>query len=185
MNLYLPNLSWVYTHASEETRVEGAAWYLRAYREAKRLADDFCVDTEVAAAVIAALSPASYWGRNVIDARRIFTEFESATVQGYAANKLLACRVVREQNPMLVKGLKTRPFWETIAHPLADNVPVIDRHMIHAAVGQVLPDKERRQYYQAKNIQQVQEAVLQLAAIEDVRPCEVQATIWLVWRNSH
>ena len=88
--------------ASAGEQSEGLTWYQRANVAATRLADQYEIEIETAAGVIAALSPRNKWERNLIDAENLIAAFvaggpdscEEIKVCTFGANKKKAIDIL-------------------------------------------------------------------------------------------
>ena len=65
------NILRIYAQATEEQIRQGLSWYDDARGVAITLSREYGVRVDVAAGVIAALSPSNKWGRNCVDAANL------------------------------------------------------------------------------------------------------------------
>ena len=121
------NIKAVYDLATIKEKEDGRLWYPQALQIARGLAARYCVSTECAAGVLAALSPRNKWNRNCVDAEALISTFkadpESAAdlkVCTFGANKAKALRILTE-NPIkservleILSGPKLKEFYSCI-----------------------------------------------------------------------
>jgi hypothetical protein len=166
---------------SERDLEEGDAWYPNAHWEAEILAEATWYPLNQVCKVIAALSPACPWERNIQDARNVLVNEDAAVVCTYGGNKKIALEVLRED--VELKGRKTSTFAKAIEYPDAGHV-VIDRHMISVALGYRADDKERNKYgRQGKAQEEIVAAFTKVAEEVGVNPTVLQATLWVWYRR--
>jgi len=131
------------------------------------------------------ISPATSWETNISQAKALVWEGLSARLATYNANKVKAIAILEGQ-PInhYLSGSKVVPFWMTLCDPKAAfQLPVVDRHIIHAAVGKHLADSERSKWYGMRRISSIQSAIRGIADALHILPQQAQATIWLVQKN--
>lgn len=176
------NITRVYRQATEAQIASGMSWYDAANDEAARLADLHGVTLDVAAGVIAALSPMMGWGANKLVAGRILAEQGRATSGAMKANIAKANRIILGE-PVLdvLKSDKVRNFYLCIAARGETNGVCVDRHAMDVAVNKRQTETERgkltpRQYAEYAAAYQ------RAASILNVPAAKVQAVTWVAWR---
>lgn len=104
-----------YRRATPEQIEDGAAWYPTAHQIARDQAQEYEVTIEVAAGVIAALSPNMGWGQNVMLAERMLAN-NGMLNRGGLPRSLAQARIIHSGTPALdvLGGPKTRAFYEAI-----------------------------------------------------------------------
>ncbi len=204
------NILRIFRAASAEDIAAGREWYSRAHQAAAELAAMGDGDVVRAAAVIAVLSPATPWHRNVQLARHAYTlAAEGATydkitsgkaggglaTMGDAARKAAAL-VLGGDPASIVSGPKVTAFWLRIAEAANSDTSagsvVVDRHAFDIAVGRMTDDRTRGAYLgRVGGIATVQACYARAASAlrrsgeaEDITPSELQAATWVAWRNS-
>ena len=155
---------------------DGQGWYHRAYTACERISRQSGRPVEVVAAVIAALSPACKWERNLQDARALCTG-DKVKCQTYKANVVKARRILAgESSERVLGGRKVRTFLGLILHPWRGDVVCIDRHAkAIAGEDRLLTDYRYRC---------VEAAYLWAARKLGALPCQVQAVTWVDWRET-
>lgn len=200
---------------------EGREWYPRALAFAVELAErqwgrgpvlvdeneDWEIEVNRAAAVIAVLSPKVNWERNKtfarlcydLVARGIWTadttveEVRKGWGHGLTDGPSKAFRLLAGEDPNeVVKGPKVRQFWFTIMDPTDVRAVVVDRHAFSVAAGKALTDAQLGKFTgRAGTYDQVSEMyrsaarILSLELERTITPAEVQAITWTAWRREH
>ena len=173
------HIVWAFNHATLEEKAEGIDWYFTANKVAAGLAELHGISVKKTSLVISALSPATDWDKNVIDAGN-FIEDTNAVVSTYGNNKRIAARALSGEVEEL-NGKKTRAFAKLIENPYADEV-VIDRHAISVALGHKSDDTERR-YYASTGYDLMVGAYHAAAVKLNLKASELQAIVWVSYRN--
>ncbi len=174
-----PNILRVFDAATPRQWQEGMTWYARAHALALALDP---AEPRRAAAVIAVLSPMKQWEENERLARKAYAEggLDGGTLGKHVAkvNRLLRDR---EDPDTVVSGPKVTAFFEGIASNGKSDTAVIDRHAWDAAVGMRLTENTRkigRSDYDA-----AARAYARAAAARGVSVQQMQAVVWVVWRE--
>ena len=173
------HIVWAFNHATLEERAEGVEWYFEAHRIAADLAERHGISLKKASLVISALSPATDWEKNVVDAGN-FIEDTNAVVSTYGNNKRIAARALAGEIEEL-NGKKTRAFAKLIENPYSNEV-VIDRHAISVALGHKSDDAERR-YYSSTGYAIMVAAYHAAAKKLNLKASELQAIVWVSYRK--
>lgn len=153
----------------------GATWYHDANNLADFLADTSAYDIEETAGIIAALSPRTFWSRNVVAA--------TACVRGddkpsgiIGRNWDMAQRIADgETVDSVLKGPKTRAFAANIA---GDTSRVTVDIWALRAVGLDESALNRKGIYDA-----IEQAYVLAATLMGVQPATCQAIAWVVTRR--
>lgn len=153
----------------------GAVWYRDAQILAADLAGESVFDVEETAGIIAALSPRTFWSRNVVAAvAAIHGEEKPSGIIG--RNWDTAMRIVEgESVDNVVKGPKTRAFAANIA---GDTSRVTVDIWALRAVGLDESALNRKGIYDA-----IEAAYVRAATMLGVEPATCQATAWVVTRR--
>lgn len=205
------NIKWLMTLAKPEEVDYWANWYPIANRESKRLAEDMGVPLDVAAGVIAVLSPGVRWEENIAlaedvilqqdelrqklaemyDERGRLKPFEERSTLGLAAKhpefvrKALA--ILEANDPMVgqprgVKGPKVEVFYDSMVDPQGTSRDIVlDGHAINLWRG------AKDQPITGTTItkpqrEQISEDYRRVADEYGLSPQEVQAITWSLWR---
>lgn len=168
-----------YRDATPEQLAAGELWYPEAHAVAVAQATEYGVLTETAAGVLAAFSPRTGWGPNIMLAERFLAtegRLERYGTLGRSTNQ--ARRIYEGESPdMVLRGPKTNAFFHAILTAGDTDTAVIDRHAWDLLVGQRGANPPtNRQYREAD------EKMQRAAAILGVKVSVVQATTWLVQR---
>lgn len=189
------NIIAVFRQATDAEIIDGIAWYACARGFAYSLAKQFNLSLPTVSAVIAALSPNCGWARNKLDALTVLLAHSTGKraadikVSTYNANKAKAFAILDDSRESsfdafsLLGGLKTRAFADNIARAESAHV-TIDFHAASIARGVRLTTKT------ATGLSAKQYAVLECAYLHaanslNLKPYELQAIVWLVWRRLH
>jgi hypothetical protein len=165
--------------ADADQRERGAHWYDAAHALAVSLDPG---DVARAAGIIAALSPQTPWTRNVALAREAYATGTARGCLGAGhANRILAGESVAD----VVRGPKTYAFALTIAEPRRDDdVVVIDRHALSVILSRCSTDADASRLGRKGVYRAAADAYVSAARILGVTPAVVQATTWVVWRET-
>ena len=176
----------------------GVDWYATALKIASRIASKYGTTTEVAAGVIAALSPNNRWERNIIDAENIIKcwaaggtdeDVLAVTCCTYSTMKQKALDILTRDIPIveILNGPKIIEFFNCITNPMLNDV-CIDGHAYSVWFGQRLTMK------QVPNIgkklrQQIKTDYVDATAFindeldEDFTPADIQAITWVTHKR--
>lgn len=172
---------------------EGLWWYDTAHKIACGLAEDYHLPLWKAAAVLAVLSPACDWDKNVEDADALCKgwcagDVDSVVVSAYNVQKYKAVRILEHNgHPHLTEKLqligtdgarKTRAFFLNIWQPGRGVDVTIDRWVSRAVTMQQNAIHPSKSTYH-----KVQAAFVDVARERGCLPCQVQAIVWLVIRG--
>lgn len=185
------NLLKTFSRASQETINEGKMWYRAANLFATSLSQRFGVTVEQAAGVIACLSPAAKWERNLEDAENLIKAYyhrgyigaKPVVVTTYGNQKEKALGVLAGRHELTPKtGRKTFNFMHNIIDPTNPDFVTIDRHAWRVLTGeqnagavQINP----RQYSLAELVYKT------LARQVNLVPCELQAIAWTQYKKEN
>jgi hypothetical protein len=126
------------------TASESAAWYPMAHNFAVKLAETYGVSVEVAAGVIAAVSPRMPWLRNKSVAESVirdaakYAEMDAIDAAkemnlGLSANIGMAIRIVRAGTVSgILTGIKRQSFYNNIVSPFGIDSVTVDTWMMAA-----------------------------------------------------
>lgn len=178
----------VFRSASPEQVTAALDWYEDARTVAASLAATNNVSVEVAAGVIAALSPLQSWGANVNLAAR-FLSTPGGLTRGYLRVGLEKARAIVEgTDPLAVLvSPKIRAFYLGILHAGATDAVCIDRHAYDIAVNERRNDDTRdrltaRQYEAVAEVYKRAARILSREVGYPMSAAQVQAVTWKVWR---
>jgi hypothetical protein len=185
------NIRRTYASATAEERQQGLVWYSNAYWFAHVLADRYGVGVDIAAGVIAAISPNTHWAQNKRDAEKLIAAWKRspraaarARLATYGANKRKAIRMLNHGRPELEfssnSGPKTWNFWRNL---LGDGTSVtVDRHAYSIATGtRYSPDSMPS--LTAKRYRETAEAYRAVARELGLEPMQLQAVTWVAWHR--
>ena len=141
-----------FTLATSQEVQLGCDWYPSALAIASRISDKYGCSVEVAAGVIAALSPNNRWERNIIDAENIIKcwaaggtdeDVLAVTCCTYSTMKQKALDILTRDIPIveILNGPKIIEFFNCITNPMLNDV-CIDGHAYSVWFGQRLTMKQ-------------------------------------------
>lgn len=181
----LNNILKVYNLATEEDIEAGKAWYREARLFCRSAARMYGVSLDVAIAVLSALSPRNKWSNNLKDVHTVLAACkaglgpECVKVGTFGRNKEKAFQIVRENKPSLARtSNKTAAFFDNIRNPESHDVTVdIHAYSIFFGFRAEPPSITDKQY-------DTMVSAYRLAAKRvGIKPYEMQAITWVVWRR--
>jgi hypothetical protein len=182
----LKNIQAVFDQATEAEQREGKGWYQSAHNACKMLATVHGISLNQACGITAALSPGLRWERNLEAAECVIAELplDGIGIRWYA-NVRKAWRILNGETPEVVLGgNKVRAFYDNILQPKRSLSVCIDGHAFAIAAGKRItlkntPNIGRRAYNRLSG------SYSTVAKRVGIRPCELQAIVWVVWRRLH
>lgn len=181
------NITRIFREATPEQIEAGIDWYADARRIAGVLADQYDVTVDVAAGVIAALSPLNSWGNNVNLAARFLAA--GGLDAGYLKANLAKARRILAGEPVkpTLSGLKTQNFFDSIVSAGADGI-CIDRHAYCLAVNDRsvsndVPSLSPKRYAEVADCYVKAARILSRELGMVLTPAVVQSVTWTVWRQ--
>lgn len=180
------NVLSVYYSATPDNLRNGVSWYLDANNFAAMLVEIYDIpgaNLEMAAGVIAAMSPMMEWSLNKRVAATAFAR-GNANGAGLARNCAKANAILAGANPLdILGGNKVRAFYRTIVEPTGDIDPVIDRHAFDIAVGKVTDDKTRGILGRKGMYESFAGVYREAARLSGIGSAQMQAVTWMQWRE--
>ena len=180
------NITMLFRTATATEISEGANWYADAHEIAKALAVKHGVSVEIAAGVLAALSPLNSWGHNVNLAARFLAA--GGLDAGYLYTQLAKARAILAGAPVekTLGGEKTINFYLSILTAGAEGV-CIDRHAWSLAVNvryadDAMPTLKGKRYALAVAAYKRAAAILSREYGVTLTPAMVQSVTWVKWR---
>jgi len=161
-----------YNRADASTLAVGRAWYRDASDACARMAAEHGTSLQVAAGVVAALSPRMPWSRNLWLAREVLAGARTGCLAG-SIDK--AARIIAGADPLTVLGgPKTRAFYRALTGE--SDAIVVDVWMLRA-LGHGRDSCTPRQY------ETFARSILESARAVGERPADFQAIVWCVIRG--
>jgi hypothetical protein len=188
------NILAVFFNATDLETINGADWYPTANNAALIMAERYSVSLEIAAGVIAALSPNNRWERNLTDADSMIRAYsigghnaaDSIKVGTYNANKIKALAILSGNDCLQVLGgLKVRAFYDCI---IGGDSVCIDGHAYAIWKGERIPTtqtpKITPKIYDSIVADYRRAArVINLILKADYSAAQIQAITWTAWRR--
>jgi hypothetical protein len=188
------NILAVFFKATDLETINGAEWYPAANHAARIMASRYSVTLEIAAGVIAALSPNNRWERNLTDADFMIRAYsagghdaaDSIKVGTYNANKIKALAILSGDDCLqILGGLKVRAFYDCI---LAGDSVCVDGHAYAIWTGGYIPTtktpKITPKLYEAISADyRLAAATVNSILQSEYSAAQIQAITWLTWRR--
>lgn len=181
------NITRLFRQASISDISEGSQWYADAYEIADALATKYGYSVEVAAGVIAAVSPLQSWGANVNLAARILAH--GGLTSGYLSVGLNRAQRIIDGTPVLevLTSPKISNFYRSIVSAGRDGV-CIDRHAYSLAVNTRYPDGDipsltAKRYDAVADCYRRAAKILSAEYETYISPAQVQSVTWVLWRR--
>lgn len=181
------NVTRIFREATAEQVQAGMDWYADARRIAGVFADRYGVTVEIAAGVIAALSPLNSWGANLNLAARFLDA--GGLDAGYLKANLAKARAILAgaEIESTLSGLKVTNFYRSIVSAGREGV-CIDRHAYclatnDRAVSNDVPSLSPKRYAELVECYVRAAKILSRELGEAITPAVVQSVTWTVWRN--
>ena len=180
--------------ASAGEQSEGMTWYQRANVAATRLADQYEIQIETAAGVIAALSPRNKWDRNLIDAENLIAAYVAAGAEAceevkvctFGANKKKAMEILTWEatGDLVVEMLSGPKLIEFFSCIMGEDDVCIDGHAYSIWFG------DRVTLAKVPSIgkklrAEIKKDYLAVAKKNNLKSYEVQAITWVAHRRIH
>lgn len=160
-------------------------WYQSAHAECSVLADRANLPLETVAAMVAVLSPALRWERNIAAARAVI---DGTSTSAYGANVRKAQRLLAGDAPSsVVSGPKVTAFYNLLRDPSDSNELVLDSIAVLLALGRdpsKVTNEDAKPYLgRPRALRAIARAYRKVAADLGILPHVLQATTWVTWRN--
>lgn len=186
----ITNLLTVFDGATDAEMASGTVWYSD---RAAQAVDDIVaaagtagkhITRRQAAGILAALSPQTGWGQNVVGALE-FVLTGYAHVQD-ARNNDKAARILAGESPDdVLGGRKVRSFFRNIAEPTVVGPVTIDRHAVSILFGQPLNERQQKVLEKLGAYTFAAGIYRTVARRLGIAPHELQAITWQAWRRQH
>lgn len=173
----------LFHQANTDQLSRGLSWFEEANAIASALAKLSGRGTEQAAGIIAALSPASKWERNLEEAQAVLLGTTTTHVT-YPGNVKKAYDILAGQDPMQVLGgRKVRAFYQLVMDPTDSYTVCVDRHAVRAVTLRAwTSDKEEAQFLRY-GYDRCADAYRTVSKGIGLLPHQLQATVWNVQRE--
>ena len=187
-----------FTLATSQEVQLGCDWYPSALAIASRIGAKYGLRAELAAGVIAALSPNNRWERNIVDAEAIIkcwaaggtrTDMLNVKVCTYGKMKAKAVDMLTRDIPIveILNGKKLIEFFNCITNPELNDV-CIDGHAYSVWFGQRLTMKEvpaigKRLRSQIKNDYRDATFFINEELDTAYTPADIQAITWVTHKR--
>jgi len=179
------NLQYFYNESTEEDRMNGKQWYMRANMHCEKLAVEYGYPAETVVSVLSALSPRNKWERNLIDTETVLKAVrddqgpDDVKVCTFNNNKEKAFRIARYEESLSIDSPKTYAFLQNILY-LNDQYVTIDVWHMRAAFNKMIPVNLNKSVYE-----EIQKITIKEAEQVGLKGYEYQAIIWETIKNSN
>jgi hypothetical protein len=176
--------------ATGEEWAEGLAWYDTAYGIAEAIAAHYNIPVDIAAAIIAAISPQQAWNINIDLAWALCENPTSAKDFGLGLGSDRAKFLFHnpQANPLdVLGGPKVRSFYRNIAEPWTPGAVTIDRHAIAILAGRETArwfDDHPKFLGRVTVYRQASGYYRTAARAYGILPQQAQAVAWVSHRNA-
>lgn len=178
--------------ADQRHWADGKSWYANANTFAHEVSAATNTTLNQVVGVIAALSPSVYWDQNRRQAQALCQAHANSgnlldvVVTTYGRQARKARRILEENsgNATEIMGIlgrrafKTRAFFFNIQAPGSSDFVTIDQHIIAACGLEDIWTQSARWCYEL-----VSDVIREIAREHSLRPHQVQAVIWLVYKD--
>ena len=176
------NIAHVYSLATAQEHTDGMTWYPRVHAIVCDWADTFERSIANVACVVAALSPQCAWTRNLIIAADVLSG-NPPSIGGSITSFLRIAERIRDDRATdtvtyFKQGCKVRSFAANLAGNF--DIVTVDTHGAQVAAG--CPKANLRVDTWAR-YEPVARAYVETAQHIGIRPSELQAITWLVWKR--
>lgn len=179
------NILTVFNLSTEEQITDGLKWYADARSECERISQESNIPFITVCSIMAALSPMSPWEKNKLDCQALCMGNEEHRFVTFGANVAKARRLLSMAcyNEIVTElnGQKITAFFDNIYNPESDTV-TIDSHMVSIASGIRLSKKDRPNVTKTLYLT-IEDGVRSIADKFKLRPYELQAILWVTWRE--
>lgn len=165
---------------------DGMLWYHTAHTFAEGLAMEYGIGTARASAVIAVLSPANDWDRNLVDADAVCQAWRNKTYDAqsttYGIQVRKAYAILDNPNADILSMIgtsaarKTKAFFQNILWPSTSLAVTADRWICRALGA---PEKPSAKVYNA-----ISDAFTRVAKARGIMPSQAQAIVWVMVRGA-
>lgn len=181
------NIINIFDSATATQQANGLSWYKRANSHAKYLAKTYNTSLNKVCGIIAALSPATSWDRNIKDTEELLKGNSAHKFGTYGQNVLKAYKILNASLEMDIElffsmktGAKTYNFYRNILEPTNPNYVTIDRHAIAVWAG-----TNENKAASLKLYREIAADYIAVAKQLNVLPCELQAITWVTYREKN
>lgn len=187
----MKNLVKILIQANTIEIENGLNWYKLARDELMKLAIKYNVNENLVYAVCSALSPRTTWQKNLNDTESVLKWYNNngnvlnkksyPTVTTYKQNLYKAIRILFSKNTDVFSTCKTFNFYHNIMAPDNEDYITIDGHMINAYYGRL--GKVLNKHFTPKYYNRIAKQYIKLAKLCNIKPCQLQAIIWLAFKR--
>jgi hypothetical protein len=144
-----------------------------------------------AAGVVAAISPGVRWEKNIPWAEELIAawklgDWRSVKIPTYSYRNVRKAIGILEGEPIVwPSGPKVTAFYRLLMSGGQSYEVCVDGHAANAALGQRHQLRSREARVPESEMKRIRLAYERLAGKLEVRPCALQATVWLTWKSEN
>ena len=197
----IANIRSVFEIANDRQYNEGMTWYDDAHAFCKYTAKRYGVGMARVAAIVSALSPMMRWDLNkqaasdVLNAASAGLDASQVKISTFGDNKIKAFEIAKDKRPDIGTGYakylsyftpnkKTQHFYSNI---MGEGEGVtIDGHAMNIALfgtRRMGITTLKKKKFSKKEIARISLAYTKLSSELGIRPCQLQAVTWVVYRE--
>lgn len=172
----------LYLSCDEYQKRHGLQWYQNANTETRFIAKENCIPVWKVAGIISALSVGVQWEANLREAEKLISTLargRKSKVSTYGVQLQKAVDIYntdkKENVNGILKGPKTRAFFNNIAYPNICNSVTVDRWILRIF--------NEPQNVKPKRYKEIERAFRTVAKELHLRPLQLQAICWLSKRD--
>lgn len=171
--------------ASIDQLYNGYHWYGNAHDIVNIISARSGLSIERVCAIVAVLSPRNKWSKNIADAIAVIFDDDDHGFSTYGRNVDKAYAILNGE-PIVnhLKGQKVTRFYKLLLNPFDGHTVCIDTWSLMAALGFDVGDK-RLNSFTPNNYALIATAYRNVAKRHKLLPCQAQAIIWVVIRESY
>lgn len=169
--------------ADTATIDKGLNWYRNVHESARQMAADAMVPLHTVVGVLAALSPACPWERNLFETKGLLDQ-APINCTTYRPNVVKARLILAGRDPQdILGGPKVTSFYQLIMNPRDNYRVCVDRHAVRVCTRRKWKSDKEASRFLKSQYERCADAYRIVADRMDLLPHQVQAVTWEVFRN--
>lgn len=165
---------------------QGLGWYANAHAYCIGLSMDTGYSLECTIGCLAALSPLCEWEHNKAMTLHLLQHGDCPkSYKGFKYNVTKAQTILNGGAPNdVLGGRKVLAFYHNVLEPFRSDAVTVDTHIAGLALGaQTLERRQQWFVFDGRGNAIIQSAFRSLAPSYGLRPCELQAITWLIYKS--
>lgn len=183
----MKNLLQTFENASPEEIEKGRNWYKEAHILCEGISSHFSLPMETVCGIMAMLSPANKWERNITDTISVIEKGWQSTTSTYGQFHAMAIRISEgESIQEVTKGKKVLSFYDNILYCFESREVTIDTHAFNIYLGRRASKKYLNKNRRKKGFyEKVANSYRKCAERLGIHVLELQAITCLTWKRQH